>query len=94
MHHLEIPPHLRSDLFIQKLRQCMVICDFSDPSSELSEKEIKRQTLQEILEYVGMNRGVLTTDTPYPEIVKMVLLLHTQSKKKVYLTFSITYSLL
>jgi serine/threonine-protein phosphatase 2A regulatory subunit B' len=51
----------------------MVICDFSDPSSELSEKEIKRQTLQEILEYVGMNRGVLTSDTPYPEIVKMVL---------------------
>jgi serine/threonine-protein phosphatase 2A regulatory subunit B' len=51
----------------------MVICDFSDPSSELSEKEIKRQTLQEILEYVGMNRGVLTTEAPYPEIVKLVM---------------------
>lgn len=52
----------------------MVICDFSDPSSELSEKEIKRQTLQELLEYVGMTRGVLTTEAPYPEIVKMVSL--------------------
>lgn len=50
----------------------MVICDFSDPSSELTEKEIKRQTLQEILEYVGMNRGVLTPEQPYPEIVKLV----------------------
>lgn len=69
---LEIPPHLRPDLYIQKLRQCMVICDFSDPSSELSEKEIKRQTLQELLEYVGMTRGVLTAEAPYPEIVKMV----------------------
>lgn len=67
----EIPPHLRPDLFIQKLRQCMVICDFSDPSAELSEKEVKRQTLQEILEYVGMNRGVLTSEAPYPETVKM-----------------------
>lgn len=50
----------------------MVICDFSDPSAELSEKEVKRQTLQEILEYVGMNRGVLTSEAPYSETVKMV----------------------
>lgn len=49
----------------------MVICDFSDPSTELSEKEVKRQTLQEILEYVGMNRGVLSSEAPYPETVKM-----------------------
>lgn len=68
---LEIPPHLRGDLLIQKLRQCMVICDFSDPSSELNEKEIKRQTLQELLEYVGNNLGVLTSEAPYPEIVKL-----------------------
>lgn len=68
---LEIPPHLRSDLLIQKLRQCMVICDFSDPSCELNEKEIKRQTLQEILEYVGNNLGVLTSEAPYSEIVKL-----------------------
>ncbi|KAG1123024.1 hypothetical protein G6F42_010930 [Rhizopus arrhizus] len=67
----EIPPHLRGDLFLQKIRQCMVICDFSDPSSELNEKEIKRQTLQEILEYVGNNLGVLTSEAPYPEIVKL-----------------------
>ncbi|KAI9264050.1 phosphatase 2A regulatory B subunit-domain-containing protein [Phascolomyces articulosus] len=66
----EVPPHLRQDLFIQKIRQCMVCFDFSDASSELREKEIKRQTLQEILEYVNMNRGVLT-ESVYPEIVNM-----------------------
>jgi hypothetical protein len=50
----------------------MVICDFSDPAAELNEKEIKRLTLQEILEYVGINRGVLSVEQPYPEIVGMV----------------------
>lgn len=68
----EVPPHLRQDLFIQKIRQCTVVFDFSDASSELREKEIKRQTLQEILEYVNMNRGVLT-EAVYPEIVNMVM---------------------
>ncbi|KAI7902115.1 phosphatase 2A regulatory B subunit-domain-containing protein [Cokeromyces recurvatus] len=67
----ETVPHLRQNLFLQKIQQCMIICDFSDPSSELTEKEIKRQTLQEILEYVGNNLGILTTEAPYAEIVKM-----------------------
>ncbi|KAF7723028.1 Serine/threonine-protein phosphatase 2A 56 kDa regulatory subunit gamma isoform, partial [Apophysomyces ossiformis] len=52
------------------IRQCMVLFDFSDAASELREKEIKRQTLQEILEYVSRNRGVLA-DAVYPEVVQM-----------------------
>ncbi|KAI8890729.1 protein phosphatase 2A regulatory B subunit [Backusella circina FSU 941] len=66
----EVPSHMRQDLFIKKIRQCTVIFDFSDASSELREKEIKRQTLHDILEYISMNRGVLT-DSVYPEIVQM-----------------------
>ncbi|KAI9323837.1 phosphatase 2A regulatory B subunit-domain-containing protein [Dichotomocladium elegans] len=66
----EVPPHLRQDLFIQKIRQCTVVFDFNDAAAELREKEIKRQTLQEILEYINMNRGVLM-DNVYPEIVNM-----------------------
>jgi hypothetical protein len=66
-----VPPQLRQDLFIQKIRQCMVVFDFSDASSELNEKEIKRHTLQEILEYIVTNRGVLT-EALYPEITNMV----------------------
>ncbi|KAG0168099.1 Serine/threonine-protein phosphatase 2A 56 kDa regulatory subunit delta isoform [Apophysomyces sp. BC1034] len=69
----EVPPHLRQDLFIQKIRQCTVVFDFSDASSELREKEIKRHTLQEILEYVNMNRGVLT-EAVYPEVVHMFII--------------------
>ncbi|CAO3597821.1 unnamed protein product [Absidia cylindrospora] len=69
----EVPPHLRQELFIQKIRQCTVIFDFSDASAELDEKEIKRYTLQEILEYIVMNRGVLT-EAVYPEITNMFVL--------------------
>jgi serine/threonine-protein phosphatase 2A regulatory subunit B' len=56
---------------LQKIRQCTIICDFSDPAAELSEKEIKRHTLHEILEYISMNRGVLGSEIFYIEIVKM-----------------------
>lgn len=66
----EVPGHMRPDLFIQKIKQCTVVFDFSDASAELREKEIKRQTLQEILEHISMNRGVLTENV-YPEIVQM-----------------------
>ncbi|CEG80887.1 Putative B-type regulatory subunit of protein phosphatase 2A (PP2A), Rts1p [Rhizopus microsporus] len=40
-------------------------------SPMMEEKEIKRHTLQEILEYVSMNRGVLTSEAVYPEIIKL-----------------------
>ncbi|CAO3645552.1 unnamed protein product [Mucor hiemalis] len=66
----EVPGHMRPDLFIQKIKQCTVVFDFSDASAELREKEIKRQTLQEILEHISMNRGVLAENV-YPEIVHM-----------------------
>lgn len=72
----EVPSHMRPDLFIQKIKQCTVVFDFSDASAELREKEIKRQTLQEILDHISMNRGVLTENV-YPEIINMVLYSHT-----------------
>ncbi|KAI8352812.1 phosphatase 2A regulatory B subunit-domain-containing protein [Choanephora cucurbitarum] len=66
----EVPSHMRPDLFLKKIKQCTVIFDFSDASAELREKEIKRQTLQEILDHISMNRGVLTENV-YPEIINM-----------------------
>ena len=39
----------------------------SDPLSDLKWKEVKRAALQEMLEYVTHNRGVLT-DPVYPEV--------------------------
>ncbi|XP_065174684.1 serine/threonine-protein phosphatase 2A 56 kDa regulatory subunit gamma isoform-like [Sycon ciliatum] len=65
------PPSERSDLFVQKIRQCAVIFDFScDPLSDLKWKEVKRAALNELVEYVTHNQGVLT-ETSYHEIIVM-----------------------
>jgi len=65
----------REALFIEKLRQCMTLFDFiQDPLSDLKWKEIKRAALNELVEYVTQNRGVIT-DAIYPEAVQMVCML-------------------
>jgi len=62
----------RELLFLQKIGQCSVVFDFvHDPLSDLKWKEVKRSALNEVVEYVTSNRGVLT-DPVYPEIVHMV----------------------
>ncbi|KAK5827277.1 phosphatase 2A regulatory B subunit-domain-containing protein [Linnemannia elongata] len=60
----------RQELFLRKIGQCAVVFDFNDASSELKGKEIKRQTLSEILEYITNNRGVIT-EPVYPEVINM-----------------------
>ncbi|KAF8654173.1 hypothetical protein AX16_003702 [Volvariella volvacea WC 439] len=67
---LETPPSERPQLFIKKLHQCRVLFDFNDASSELKGKQIKAQTLHEMLEYITTQRGVIT-DNIYPEVVNM-----------------------
>ena len=58
----------KEELFIQKIRQCSVLFDFvSDPLSDLKWKEVKRAALQEMVEFVTQNRGVLT-EPIYPEV--------------------------
>ncbi|KAI0065428.1 protein phosphatase 2A regulatory B subunit [Artomyces pyxidatus] len=67
---METPPSERPVLFIKKLNQCHVLFDFNDASSELKGKQIKAQTLHEMLEYITTQRGVITENV-YPEVVKM-----------------------
>ncbi|KIK91034.1 hypothetical protein PAXRUDRAFT_831176 [Paxillus rubicundulus Ve08.2h10] len=66
----EVPPSERSQLFIKKLGQCRVLFDFNDASAELKGKQIKAQTLHEMLEYITTQRGVITENI-YPEVVNM-----------------------
>lgn len=68
---LETPPQERPDLFIKKLGQCKVVFDFNDASSELKGKQVKAQTLTEMLEYITTQRNVITENV-YPEVVNMV----------------------
>ncbi|CAH1111304.1 unnamed protein product [Psylliodes chrysocephalus] len=64
-------PEDREELFVQKLRQCCVLFDFAtDPLSDLKWKEIKRTALQEMVEYVTTQKGVIT-DVIYAEAVNM-----------------------
>lgn len=42
-----------------------------DAVAELKGKEIKRATLNELVDYITSGRGILT-EAVYPEVVKMV----------------------
>lgn len=68
---VETAPQERPELFIRKLAQCKVVFDFNDASSELKGKQIKAQTLTEMLEYITTQRNVITENV-YPEVVNMV----------------------
>lgn len=68
----DVPQSERADLFLKKLQQCCVMFDFNDTLGELKGKEIKRVALNECVEYISANRGVLT-DHAYPPLMKMVL---------------------
>lgn len=50
-----------------------------DPVADLKGKEIKRATLNEIVDYITAGRGVLT-EAVYPEIIRMV--------KQLFMTYS------
>ncbi|KAL1930987.1 hypothetical protein VTP01DRAFT_10124 [Rhizomucor pusillus] len=69
-HFNEVPPGQRQQLFVRKLVQCQTMFDFNDPSCDLRGKEIKRQALQEMLEYVATTRNVIT-DQIYPDVIRM-----------------------
>ncbi|KAJ8758869.1 hypothetical protein K2173_002648 [Erythroxylum novogranatense] len=61
----------KQNLFIRKLNLCCVIFDFTDPSKNLKEKDIKRQTLIELVDYVTSVNAKFT-ETAIQEAVKMV----------------------
>jgi len=64
----------REQLLIQKMQQCCVLFDFiSDPQSDLKWKEIKRETLHEMVDYLSSNHSSnVLTEAIYPEAVRMV----------------------
>lgn len=67
----DTPQNEKEDVFIQKLRQCCTLFDFIvDPLSDLKWKEVKRAALNEIVEYVTHNRGVIA-EPIYPETARM-----------------------
>uniref|UniRef100_A0AAQ5Y5N6 Serine/threonine protein phosphatase 2A regulatory subunit n=1 Tax=Amphiprion ocellaris TaxID=80972 RepID=A0AAQ5Y5N6_AMPOC len=67
----DAPSTEQQDLFTQKLQQCCMLFDFLDSVTDLKSKEIKRATLNELVDFVSTNRGVLV-ESAYPEITNMI----------------------
>ncbi|XP_062105533.1 serine/threonine protein phosphatase 2A 57 kDa regulatory subunit B' theta isoform-like [Humulus lupulus] len=67
----DVPNSEKQNLFIKKLNMCCVVFDFTDPTKHLKEKDIKRQTLVELVDYVASANGKFS-ETVLQEIVKMV----------------------
>lgn len=67
----EVPNSEKQNLFIRKLNLCCVVFDFTEPTKDVKEKEIKRQTLLELVEYVTSVNAKFT-ETAMQEIIKMV----------------------
>ncbi|KAL6350050.1 hypothetical protein AAG906_003984 [Vitis piasezkii] len=67
----DVPSSEKQNLFIGKLNLCCVVFDFTDPTKNIKEKEIKRQTLLELVDYVTSASGKFT-ETVMLECVKMV----------------------
>ncbi|PON84507.1 Protein phosphatase [Trema orientale] len=67
----DVPSSEKQNLFIKKLNMCCVVFDFSDPSNSLKEKDIKRQTLLELVDYISSVNSKFNEVT-MQEITKMV----------------------
>lgn len=63
----------REALFQQKLQLCSVVFQFDDPNSDQRGKDIKRQTLMELLDFVNTQAGEkMFTEGLYADIMAMV----------------------
>lgn len=66
-------PDRRQSVFIHKLRLCSIVFDWFEESTpkDNKAKEIKRQQLLELVEYIGRNKGIFT-DPVLAEVIKMI----------------------
>lgn len=67
----DVPSSEKQNLFVRKLSLCCVVFDFTDPTKNAKEKEIKRQTLLELVDYITSANGKFS-ETIMQEVVKMV----------------------
>lgn len=67
----DVPVSERQTLFIRKLQVCCFHFDFSDTLKSPREKEIKRQTLLELVDFIQSGSGKIT-ETCQEEMIKMV----------------------
>lgn len=66
----DAPNSEKQNLFINKLNLCCVVFDFSDPNKNAAEKDIKRETLLELLDFASSG-SVRFTEPVMAAICKM-----------------------
>jgi serine/threonine-protein phosphatase 2A regulatory subunit B' len=67
----DAPNSEKQGLFIRKLNLCCTQFDFTDPTKNIKEKETKRQTLVELVDYIASASGKFS-EVSMQEITKMV----------------------
>lgn len=68
----DVPASDRQNLFRKKLQLCSYVFDFTDPTSHVREKEIKRQTLLELGDYVNQDNTAKFTDKVFDDVMYML----------------------
>jgi serine/threonine-protein phosphatase 2A regulatory subunit B' len=67
----DVPNTEKQNLFVKKLNMCCFVFDFTNPTKDLKEKDIKRQTLVELADYVASANGKFP-EPVMQEMIKMV----------------------
>jgi serine/threonine-protein phosphatase 2A regulatory subunit B' len=61
----DVPASQKQNLFVKKVNLCCAMYDFTDPTKNLKEKEVKRQALMELVDYVT------SANSKFPEVVML-----------------------
>lgn len=67
----EVPVSEKQNLFLRKLQTCCIQLDFSDPLKSVREKEIKRQALMELVDFIQSGSGKITEQCQ-EEMIRMI----------------------
>ena len=68
----DVPNSEKQSLFIKKLHLCAFTFDFTDQSKNVREKEVKRQTLLELADYINQKDGAKFTESVAEDVIFML----------------------
>lgn len=70
-HLRNVDIHHRQEVFVRKLEMCSYTFDFTNPALDVREKEMKREALQDLIDYINSGGGKFT-EIVSPHVVHMI----------------------
>lgn len=67
----QVPLQDRQKLFIQKVDMCCYTFDFTNPAFQVRQKELKREALQDLVDYINNGSGKFTEEAS-PHVARML----------------------